>query len=131
LTLSVPEDATIEERLTMMQFMGSATPLWDELGNWLEIEGAITLPGWKRDKDGQFVLDDEGACVPVQLTFWRDTTGKLYHSQSPVAYNWCQNTLWPIMTKRNRPGMLLAPVHIRIGSQTTKAGNKTFKFDIK
>jgi hypothetical protein len=65
------------------------------------------------------------------LTFWRDTTGKLYHSQSPVAYNWCQNTLWPIMTKRNRPGMLLAPVHIRIGSQTTKAGNKTFKFDIK
>jgi hypothetical protein len=52
LTLSVPEDATIEERLTMMQFMGSATPLWDELGNWLEIEGAITLPGWKRDKDG-------------------------------------------------------------------------------
>jgi hypothetical protein len=129
-TISIPEDATIEERLSLMAFMGDTLSLWHQAGETLTFVGIQVVNAFKRDENGAFVLDDEDAPVPCKLTLWKTEDGKLYRAQSPVAYGFCRDKVWPVMTAHNKPGMLLAPVSIKIGHKLTRNGKQTFKFDV-
>lgn len=130
MSLTIPPNVTIEERLMFMSYLGDSVPLWDYPGETLTIVGVAAFDDWKRDKNGIELLDEEGALIPCKRTIWKGELGKLWHSTSGVAYSFCKRALWPVMTADNRPGDLLAPVKIKIGRRPTKSGNSTFKFDI-
>ena len=130
LTFYIPPDASIEERLMFMSYLGDATPLWHEQGETIVFNGVAAFDDWKRDENGVELLDEYGAFIPCKRTIWKTPQGKLYHSTSNVVYGWCKKALWPIMTQTGKPGDLVAPIKIRVGSRPTKNGLRTFKFDI-
>lgn len=130
LTIFIPINATVEERLMFMSYLGDSEPLWNYPGETLVIVGVAAFDDWKRDKNGVELLDEDGALIPCKRTVWKGQLGKLWHSTSNVAYAWCKRFLWPIMTYDNKPGDLVAPIKIKIGRRPTKKGNNTFKFDI-
>lgn len=129
-TLYVPDTATVEERLMFMSYMGDSEQLWSYQGETLVIVGVAVFDDWKRDELGELVVDEDGALVPCKRTVWKGQLGKLWHSTSNVAYGFCKQKLWPVMGNNGKPGDLLAPVKIKIGSRSTKSGRRTFKFDI-
>lgn len=129
-TLSIPENATIEQRIQIMSYMGDSEPIWNFPGASFTIIGAIAVDDWVTDENGNPKQDEEGAYIPCKRTIWRTNDGKLYHSKSNVLYGWCKAKLWPIVGVNGQQGNLIAPTTIRIGSRSTKNGRRTFKFDI-
>jgi hypothetical protein len=122
--------ATTEQRLALMSYLGDTEPLWNYQGETLTIVGVVAFDDFKRDENGVEVLDEDGALIPCKRTIWKGQLGKLWHSTSNVAYGFCRQKLWPVMTIDGQQGDLLAPVKIKIGSKGTKNGRRTFKFDI-
>lgn len=139
LSLIRAEDATDEQRETLIEFLQPSTPLWDiavmgPVGGKpapddeavIALKGVVLFDDYKKGKDGQYLVSEEGELLPCVTSLWLTTDGRVFHSHSGVAAGWIRGNLLKVYGS-SEFGRLSQVKRIRIEKRKA-GGGFTFQF---
>lgn len=102
------------------------------MGNTLRVKGVVYHDDFKRDNDGQYLLDEEGARIPATRCIFLLADGTLRSSTSPLCSAFVIQKLIPLF---GRPGKKMGHLIVEIGMKVlpykTKAGRRSYDFAIE
>lgn len=123
---ALPAGAPLSKRLAMARivakFIGASTPMDECFGREVSIVGVMIHPVRLTDMA-------TGAVVFKTRTVWLCGDGSCLSSVSDVTRQFTEMALLPFFAE-GQQGLFDAPVPVRIRPQKTRAGRKTFSFEI-
>lgn len=123
---SLPAGAPLSERLAMARvvakFIGASTPMDECFGKEVSVIGVMIHPV-------RLTSMTTGEVVAKTRTVWLCEDGGCLSSVSEVTRQFTEMALLPFFAG-GQQGLFDAPVPVRIKPQKTRAGRKTFSFEI-
>lgn len=129
--VTLPENASMQQRLELAEYFARPSSLWDEMGNTLRIKGVIYHDDFKRDNDGGYLLDDEGARIPAIRTIFLLTDGTLRSSTSPLTSNYALKKILPVFGRPGQKmGHLVGEIGLKVLPYKTANNRRSYDFAI-